>query len=109
MTAFHFKTLVGETMQAECRFFSDFWRAAGPSAAPVGGDVPEGAVRFGQRFFGGEADVAQKVIIELREGGALVPERAHLREALQQAQAAGGVGGCGADRAIHDGFFHAEW
>ena len=68
--------------------------------------VPEGTLGLDPRGIGGEADIGEKMVVQPREGEALVAERKKAVQALPQGQAmAEGAGG--GEGAEHGGF-HSE-
>jgi len=79
----------------------------------MGRGIPDRAICLGQRLFGGEADVAQEVVIQLCQAPALTAERQQERQTAQERQPArkgGPMQRCGGgNRAEHGCGFHVKW
>lgn len=78
----------------------------------MGRDIPEGAGCFGLCLFGGEADIAQHVIIQPCKGVALPKQGVQRQEAGPEAgmwsRATGQHGGAEGEDAGHGGGFHVS-
>lgn len=75
----------------------------------MGRDIPERACRFVPGLFGGEADVAEHVVVQHGEGAALAVQGQEAEKAGEDLEAGGKAGGAGGDAAGHGGCFHVFW
>lgn len=75
----------------------------------MGGCIPERACGLHLGLLGGEADVAQEVVVQMGEGAALAVQGHEAEQAGQEPKAGGGAGRAGGDAAGHGGFFHVMW